>query len=116
MKILLQPALPLVRVDFQLTFKCFCPSSRLIANPKGPNNVQPIAVGEVLGKITAKNNLHGQNGFFQIPFAPIQHWVAVEGVSEMLAHPVQSLLQNQSDWIILKSDVSNALILSAEAT
>jgi hypothetical protein len=53
---------------------------------------------------------------FRSPLAPIQHWVAVEGVSEMLAHPVQSLLQNQSDWIILKSDISNALILSAEAT
>lgn len=41
-------------------------------------------------------------------FSPIQHGVATEGGSELIVHHIQLLLEKNPDWIMVKTDISNA--------
>ena len=83
-------------------------ASRLVALPKGVNDVRPIAIGEVLRRITAKAICSEKQTDFQSFFCPIQHGVATEGGVETIVHHVQALIEQHPEWVILKSDVKNA--------
>ena len=83
-------------------------SSRLIALPKKSNDVRPIAIGEVFRRITAKTICMQKREDFSAFFAPIQNGVAIKGGSELLIHQIQVILESHPDWLVLKTDVSNA--------
>ena len=79
-------------------------ASRLIALPKGNDDVRPTAIGECLRRLTAKIiclQLKPDH------FAPLQHGVATPGGSEMLVHHIQMLLETDPERGILKTDISN---------
>ena len=83
-------------------------ASRLISLPKSNGDVRPIAVGEVLRRLTARAMCLEVKSELATFFAPIQHGVATEGGSELMIHQVQLLLESHPEWSVLKSDVSNA--------
>ena len=83
-------------------------SSRLIALPKGNGDVRPIAIGETLRRLTAKVICLQLRPSFSSYFSPLQHGVATRGGSEMLVHHVQRLLEENPEFGVLKTDVSNA--------
>ena len=83
-------------------------ASRLIAIPKPNGDVRPIAIGEALRRLTAKSIcVQKKDSFIQL-FSPLQHGVATKGGTELLVHQVQLLLEENKDWIVLKSDMRNA--------
>ena len=84
--------------------------SKLIALPKTGGDVRPIAIGECLRRVTAKVICRQKKESFATYFEPIQHGVAVEGGTERLVHHVNLLLESHDDWVLLKSDIKNALI------
>ena len=83
-------------------------ASRLIAIPKPNGDVRPIAIGEALRRLTAKSICAQKKDSFAQFFSPLQHGVATKGGAELLVHQVQLLLEENKDWIVLKSDVRNA--------
>ena len=83
-------------------------SSRLIALPKGNGDVRPIAIGETLRRLSAKAICLQLRSSFSSYFSPQQHGVATRGGSEMLVHHVQRLLEENPEFGVLKTDISNA--------
>ena len=83
-------------------------SSTLIALRKSTNTVRPIAIGEVLRRLTAKAiSLQKKKDFSEF-FSSIQHGVSTKCGTELLANHVQLLLESHTEWIMLKTDVANA--------
>ena len=83
-------------------------ASRLIALPKGSNDVSPIAMGEVFRRVVAKAICLEMKSQFSDHFSPIQHGVTAEGGVELLVQHIQALLDENADWVCLKTDVKNA--------
>ena len=83
-------------------------SSRLIAIPKPNGDVRPIAIGECIRRLTARALCVQMKAHFADFFCPIQHGVSTENGSELIAHHIELALENNPEWIVLKSDVKNA--------
>ena len=80
-------------------------ASRLIAL-----HVRPIAVGEVLRRITAKTMCAKYRESFSQFFSPVQQGVCTSYGVEILIHHLQLLVEHNPNWVTLKSDVRNAFI------
>ena len=83
-------------------------SSWLIAIPKPNGDIRPIAVGEALRRITARIICLQKKESFAEFFSPIQFGVSTKCGSELIAHHISLSLQNNPEWIVLKTDVRNA--------
>ena len=69
-------------------------SARLIALPKQNGDVRPIAVGDVLQRLTARYLCCQFKGRFKDHFSPIQHDVATGGGIELVANHVKLTLES----------------------
>ena len=76
-------------------------AARLIALPKSNGDVRPIAIGEVFRHITARAICQQKKSFATF-LSAFQHGVATEGGIEMLIHHSQMVLENNSDWVVIK--------------
>ena len=83
-------------------------ASRLIALPKANGDVRPIAIGETLRRITTRTICLQERSSFSEYFSPIQHGVATAGGGELLTQLIQLLMDQNPEWSVLKTDVSNA--------
>ena len=83
-------------------------ASRLIALPKSNGDVRLIAVGEAFRRVAAKALCLRMRDHFSDYFSPIQHGVSTACGSELLIHHIQLLLDQNADWVVLKTDVKNA--------
>ena len=83
-------------------------ASQLIALPKANGAVRPIAIGESLRRITARAICLQERSSFSEYFSPIQHGVATAGGAELLTHHIQLHMDQNPEWSVLKTDVSNA--------
>ena len=83
-------------------------ATRLIALPKASGDVRPIAIGEVLRRITARTICSQLKVLFGNFFAPLQHGIAKDGGVDLLLHHVQMLLESNDGWVVLKTDAKNA--------
>ena len=84
-------------------------ASRLIALPKANGDVRPIAIWETIRRITARAICLQEQSSFSEYFSPIQHGVATAGGAELLTHHIQLLMDQNPEWPVLKTNVSNAL-------
>ena len=82
--------------------------SRLIALPKSNGDIRPIAVGEVLRRLTARAICQQKKEVFSRFFSPIQHGVATECGTELITHHIELLLEHNLDGVMLKTAVKNA--------
>ena len=71
--------------------------------------MRPIAIGEVFRRITAKVICSDKQTEFHFFFCSIQHGVATEGGVEHIFHQAQAMIEQHPDWVILKSDIKNAV-------
>ena len=78
-------------------------AARLIALPKSSGDVRPISIGEVFRRVTAKTICLQLKENFSTYFTPIQHGVATEGGSELLANHIRLLMEVNKDWALLKT-------------
>ena len=83
-------------------------ASTLIALPKHGSDVRLIAIREVFRQLTAKAICQQKSLDFAAYFSPLQHGIATPGGAELLTHHIQVLLEINSDWSILKTDIKNA--------
>ena len=83
-------------------------AARLVALPKGQGDVRPIAIGDALRRITAQTICSQMRETFSEFFTPLQHGVATSGGSELLVNHIRFLLESNSEWSVLKTDVKNA--------
>ena len=84
-------------------------SSKLISLAKSDKDVHPRAVGDAFRNLTARAIcLHNKESFADY-FTLIQHEVSTQSDTELIAHHIGLLLEVNQDWIVLKSDVRNAL-------
>ena len=80
-----------------------------LALRKSNNDVRPIAIGESLRRLTARAICLQMKDTFADFFSPVQHGVSTECGTELLSHHVQLLLEANPDWVVLKTDVKNAI-------
>ena len=66
----------------------------LIALPKSNAEIRPIAIGEVIRRVTAKAVCLQMSTAFSSFFHPIQHGIATPGGAELLIHHVEALLED----------------------
>ena len=71
--------------------------------------MRPIAVGDVLQRLTARYLCFQFKGRFKDHFSPIQHGVATGGGIELVANHVKLTLESHHNWILLKLDTKNAV-------
>ena len=83
-------------------------ASRLIALPKANGDVRPVAIVITMRRITASAICLQKKPALASFFVPIQHGVATEGGPELIIHHVQLLMEEHPDWVVVKSDISNA--------
>ena len=83
-------------------------TAQLTALPKSSGDVRPIAIGEVLQRITTKTICCQLKQSLSKFFAPIQHCVATDGRSELVVNHIRLLLESNKHWSLLKTDVKNA--------
>ena len=81
-------------------------SACLVALPKPNGDVRPIAIGEVLRRITAKSIYLQLKDQLSEYFSPIQHVVATKGGADLLVHHVLLLLEENKVWVV--TDAKNA--------
>ena len=83
-------------------------ASRLTALLKASGDVRLIAIEETLRRITARAICLQERLSFSEYFSLIQHGVATAGEAELLTHHIQLLMDQNPEWSVLKTDVSNA--------
>jgi len=85
--------------------------SRLIALLKGDTEaagVRPIAVGEVLHRLTGRWLAHHSRGSMRSSLTPLQLGVGVSDGATHIVRAVQGLLDEHADWGLLQLDIVNA--------
>ena len=90
-------------------------SACLVALPKLNGDVRLIAIGEVLRRITAKSICLQLKDQLSEYFSLIQHGVATKGGADLLVHHVLLLLEENKDWVVLKTDAKTLSIPFTEA-
>ncbi|XP_062513462.1 uncharacterized protein LOC134189238 [Corticium candelabrum] len=83
-------------------------ASRLIALPKANSDVRPIAIGEVLRRVTARATCTQMAGSFSSYFSSSQHGIATPGGVELIFHHISVLMETIPSLSILSTDVKNA--------
>ena len=85
-------------------------SLRLSDLPKPNGDVKPIAIGESIRRLTARTiYLFTKKEEFTEIFCPIQHGVSTKCGRELIAHHMCLTLESNPNWIVLNSDVKDAL-------
>ena len=70
--------------------------------------MRPIAIGEVLRRVTVNTICCQLKQSLSKFFAPIQHGVATDGGSELVVNHIRLFLESNKHWSLLKTDVKNA--------
>lgn len=86
----------------------FYTSSRLIALAKPDGRVRPIAIGEVLQRITARWLCSALRSRMARALLPLQFGIGVPCGPELIYRAVQRMLLLRPDWAILTVDIRNA--------
>ena len=82
--------------------------ARLHAAMKKDGGLRPIAVGNLVRRITAKCAASRVADKAVVHLSPLQVGVAVRGGSEAIAHAVREALQREPDKLLLQADFINA--------
>ena len=83
-------------------------SSKLLSILKTNGDLQPIALGESLRRLTARAMCMQKRRLSLTFFRPVQHGVPTKSGPKLITHRIQLALQENPDWVVIKSDVKNA--------
>ena len=83
-------------------------AARLIPLEKPGGGLRPVAVGEVLRRLTSKVLQHCLSSRLCDVLAPLQLGVGVKGASELIARKLRRLLRAEPGSFVLQVDLSNA--------
>ena len=86
----------------------FLSGARLIAGNKKDGGIRPIAVGNILRRLTSKCFSYGMAVRAANILCPLQMGVAVRGGLEALIHTVRELVEQEEDLMFLQVDLENA--------